>query len=334
LAELLDAPLAVSLMGLGAVPQDHRLYTGLVGMHGTAASNKAVQKADLLAAIGVRFSDRVTSRADLFAANARILHIDIDPAEINKNVRADAWVIGDVKAVLSRLLAALPQGRTGASLWNGEIEKWKAIVPRDYHRKTALHPRRVIVETAKRLGGDAIVAADVGQHQMWTAQFYPFSRPRSFITSGGLGAMGFGLGAAVGAKIANPGRPVVLFTGDGCFRMNCAEMATLAAQDIPVLVVLFNNGVLGMVRQWQEFFYGGRYSQSDLPALPDFVQLAAAYGVKAYRAVSEASLAQALDGAFADLSNGRPALVEAVIDRDERVFPMVPGGTPIDEQIM
>ncbi|MDR1286679.1 MAG: biosynthetic-type acetolactate synthase large subunit [Treponema sp.] len=334
LAERLDAPVAVSLMGMGAVPSDHRLCTGLVGMHGTAASNKAVQKADLLAAIGVRFSDRVTSRTDLFAKNARILHIDIDPAEVNKNVHADASVIGDVREVLSRLLEIIPPGGRGASAWNGEIERWKAIVPKDYHRQAALHPRRVILETARRLGDGAIVTADVGQHQMWTAQFYPFSRPRSFLTSGGLGAMGFGLGAAAGAKIANPGRPVVLFTGDGCFRMNSAEMATLVSFGIPVLIVLFNNGVLGMVRQWQEFFYGGRYSETDLPAEPDFVKLAAAYGVKAYRAVCEKSLGEALDSAFAELPDGKPVLVEAVIDRDERVFPMVPGGTPIDEQIM
>jgi acetolactate synthase-1/2/3 large subunit len=333
-AEILNAPVAVSLMGIGAIPSGHRLCTGLVGMHGTAASNKAVQKADLLIAVGVRFSDRVTSRADLFAKNARIIHIDIDPAEINKNIRADKWITGDAKAVLSCLLEKLPRRRKKPSGWNGEIEKWKAAVPKDYHRTTALHPGEVIRETALRLGNDAIIAADVGQHQMWTAQFYPFSKPRSFLTSGGLGAMGFGLGAAEGAKFANPDRPVALFSGDGCFRMNCAEMATLSSCRLPVLIIVFNNSVLGMVRQWQEFFYGGRYSETDLPAWPDFVKLAEAYGVPAYRTDSRASLKEALDRAFADLNKGRPALVEAVIDRDERVLPMVPGGTPIDEQIM
>jgi acetolactate synthase-1/2/3 large subunit len=332
LAERLNAPVALSLMGIGALPQDHRLCTGLTGMHGTAASNKAVQKADLLMAIGARFSDRVTSQVDKFARSARILHLDIDPAEINKNVRADAWVVGDVKLILEELLKKLPPRME--TEWNGEVEKWKALIPRDHHRKTALHPRFIIRETAKRLGKEAVIVTDVGQHQMWTAQFYPFSRPRSFLSSGGLGTMGFGLGAAAGAKIGNPRRPVALFTGDGCFRMNCAELATLRTYEIPVLVIIFNNRTLGMVRQWQNFFYEGRYSETDLPGHPDFVKLAEAYGVSAYRAGEEAPFLAALEKAMTDLGEGRPALIEALIDKDERVLPMVPGGKPIDEQIM
>jgi acetolactate synthase-1/2/3 large subunit len=333
LAELLNAPVVLSLMSMGAFPHDHRLCAGLIGMHGTAASNKAVQKSDLLVAIGARFSDRVTSQVERFARSAKILHIDIDPAEINKNLQSDAAVAGDITAVLRRLLQKLPAKM--ATEWNGEIEKWKAIIPKDYHRKTALHPRFVIQETAAILGGEAVVVTDVGQHQIWAAQFFPFNRTRSFVSSGGMGTMGFGLGAAAGAKTANPARPVVLFTGDGCFRMNCAEMATLVRYRLPVLIIVFNNGALGMVRQWQNFFYEGRYSETGLDDRgPDFVKLAGAYGVPAFRAGDEASFADALRQSVAHNAAGKPALIEAIIDKDERVLPMVPGGKPIDEQIM
>ncbi|MDR2303140.1 MAG: biosynthetic-type acetolactate synthase large subunit [Treponema sp.] len=333
LAERLSAPVALSLMGIGAFPQDHRLCTGLIGMHGTFASNKAAQKADLLVAIGARFSDRVTSHKGEFARSAKILHLDIDPAEVNKNVSVDFFVIGDLRDVLKRINKKLPAKKE--SEWNGDIEKWKAIIPRDHHRKTALHPRVVIREVAKALGYDAIAVTDVGQHQIWTAQFFPANRPRSFLSSGGMGTMGFGLGAAEGAKIANPRRPVVLFTGDGCFRMNCAEMGTLVHYSIPVLIVIFNNGTLGMVRQWQNFFYEGRYSETDLDDRPpDFLKLAEAYGVRAYRAGTEAEFGAALNSGKRDLAAGRPVLIDSLIDKDERVLPMVPGGKPIDEQIM
>jgi acetolactate synthase-1/2/3 large subunit len=302
-------------------------------MHGTVASNKAVQKADLLIAIGARFSDRVTSQVDKFAKSAKVLHFDIDPAEINKNIPSAAWVVGDIKAILGRVLKKLPA--KVASDWNGEIEHWKTQIPKDHHRKTALHPRFIIEETARRLGYDAIVVTDVGQHQMWTAQFYPISRPRSFITSGGLGTMGFGLGAAVGAKIANPKRPTVLFTGDGSFRMNCGELATLGAYGIPLLIIIINNRVLGMVRQWQTLFYEARYSETTMDRSPDFVKLAAAYGFSSAQCVkTEAAFTSALEDALKELSAGRLALIEACIDSDEKVLPMVPGGKPIDEQIL
>jgi acetolactate synthase-1/2/3 large subunit len=338
LAERLNAPVALSLMGIGAFPREHRLCTGLIGMHGTVASNKAVQKADLLLAIGARFSDRVTSRADKFAKGARILHIDIDPAEINKNIRTHNQVVGDIKAILARLLKKLPHRI--ATEWNGEIEKWKTHVPRAHHRGSALlHPRFIIEETAGRLGHEAIVASDVGQHQMWTAQFYPFTRPRSFLSSGGLGTMGFGLGAALGAKIANPRRPVVLFTGDGSFRMNCGELATLQNYGVSILIVILNNGVLGMVRQWQNLFHEERYSETTLDRPPDFVKLAGAYGLPAYRAENEASFLAALDSAMEDMAGsgkarGSSVLIDARINKDEMVLPMVPGGKPIDEQIL
>jgi len=333
LAELLGAPVALSLMGMGAFPCEHPLSTGLVGMHGTTASNKAVQKADLLIAAGSRFSDRVTSSVERFAPSAKIIHIDIDQAEINKNVGTDVSIAGDLKLVLDRLVKKLPQKLI--TEWNGEIDKWKAEIPNDHHRKTALHPRFVIRETAKALGEKTVVATDVGQHQIWTAQFYPFKNPRSFLSSGGMGTMGFGMGAAVGAKIANPGAPVVLFTGDGCFRMDCAEMATMVKYRLPVLIVIFNNRTLGMLRQWQNFFYKSRYSQTDLDDRgPDFIRLAAAYDVQGFRVTDEASFLQALDKGMGLLAFGKPVLIEAVIDKDERVLPMVPGGKPVDEQIM
>jgi acetolactate synthase-1/2/3 large subunit len=337
LAERLNAPVALSLMGIGAIPHDHRLCTGLIGMHGTVASNKAVQRADLLVAIGARFSDRVTSRADRFAKAARVLQFDIDPAEINKNIPTDARVVGDIKKILGLTLEKLP--RKLETEWNGDIEKWKSRIPRAHHHDSAkprrgIHPRFVIEETARRLGCEAIVVTDVGQHQMWTAQFYPFSRPRSFLSSGGLGTMGFGLGAALGAKIANPERPVVLFTGDGSFRMNCGELATLNRYGVPLLIIIFNNQVLGMVRQWQNLFYGERYSETTLDRPPDFVKLADAYGLPGRRAADDASFGAALDGSIGDIAAGRSAIIEASLDQDEMVLPMVPGGKPVDEQII
>jgi acetolactate synthase-1/2/3 large subunit len=336
LAERLNAPVALSLMGIGGFPQDHRLCTGLIGMHGTVASNKAAQRADLLVALGARFSDRVTSRTDMFAKTARVLHFDIDPAEVNKNVPAQASVVGDLKETLGLLLEKLPPRL--ATEWNGEIEKWKAHVPQTHSREAAgrhrLHPRFIIEESARLLGPEAVVVTDVGQHQMWTAQFYPLCRPRSFLTSGGLGTMGYGLGAALGARIGNPRRPVVLFTGDGCFRMNCAEMGTLSNYGLGLLIIVFNNSTLGMVRQWQHLFYQGRYSETDLGPSPDFVKLAEAYGVSGYRAEDRRGFTAALDGAAQDLAAGRTALIDVIIDQDEKVLPMVPSGRPIDEQIL
>jgi acetolactate synthase-1/2/3 large subunit len=333
LAERINAPVALSLMGVGSFPRDHRLYTGLIGMHGTVASNKAVQKTDFLVAVGARFSDRVTSRTDHFAKGAKVLHIDIDPAEVNKNVGADSWVVGDVKKIVTKLLKALPQ--CIETEWGDDIEKWKERVPKAHHSgNSILHPRFIIEETAKRLGKDAIVATDVGQHQIWTAQFYPFTRPRSFLSSGGLGTMGFGLGAAIGAKLANPKRTTALFTGDGSFRMNCGELATLIRYRIPILIVIINNSVLGMVRQWQTLFYEERYSETTPDRPPDFVKLAYAYGIKGYLAENEKTFVEALDTAMKDLASGFSALIDARINKDEKVLPMVPGGRPIDEQIL
>ena len=337
LAERLNAPVALSLMGIGAFPCGHRLCTGLIGMHGTVASNRAVQKADLLIAAGSRFSERVTSRADHFARNAKILHLDIDPAEINKNIPADFHVTGDLKIILGEILQRLPESLI--TLWNGEPENLKENPgTKETQKETQdgaakLHPRFIMEKTARVLE-DAIVVTDVGQHQMWAARYYPVSRPRSFITSGGLGAMGFGLGAAIGAKLANPGRRVVLFSGDGSFRMNCAELATLVNYAIPLLVVVINNGALGMVRQWQKLFCGENFSETLLGSVPDFPALAAAYGVPGFRADTPQDFCEALARAAACLEEGRAALVEARIDTNEMVLPMVPGGKPVDEQIL
>jgi acetolactate synthase-1/2/3 large subunit len=337
LAEKLNAPVALSLMGIGAIPKDHRLCTGLIGMHGTVASNKATQKTDLLIAIGARFSDRVTSKTDMFAKTAKVIHFDIDPAEVGKNIETHAWVIGNLKDTLSALLSKLPARLK--TEWNGEIDKWKTHMPQTYTHevtfaKNALHPRFIIEETAKALGPETIAVTDVGQHQIWAAQFFPAEKPRSFISSGGLGTMGFGLGAACGAKVANPEKPVALFTGDGSFRMNCAEMATLSNNKIPLLIILFNNGVLGMVRQWQTLFYEKRHSETTLGAYPDFIKLCDSYGIKGFRANNRESFKKALHAASEELSAGRAALIEADIDRDENVLPMVPSGKPIDEQIL
>jgi acetolactate synthase-1/2/3 large subunit len=334
--ERLHAPVAASLMGQGSIPSNHPLATGMIGMHGTKASNNAVQKADLIVAVGARFSDRVISRADSFATHAKVLHIDIDPAEINKNVKSQLAIIGDIKEVLTRILAELPASLSerGKTAWDADIAEWKKIVPLAHSRETPLHPRFIMETVGAKLGPETIVATDVGQHQMWTAQFYPFVKPRTFLSSGGLGTMGYGMGAAVGAQCANPRRPVVLMTGDGSFRMNCGELGTVANYRLPVLVVVVNNKVLGMVRQWQALFYDERYAETDLSRPPDFVKLAEAYGLSGFRATDEGSFVAALDAAAAVIAGGKAALIEAVIDSDEQVLPMVPGGKAIDEQIL
>lgn len=329
LVERLKAPVALSLMGHGAISSRHPLFTGMIGMHGTKASNLASSRSDLLIAIGARFSDRVVSDASRFAVHARILQIDIDPAEINKNVASCKALVGDVKDVLFRLLERVPE--RGKSVWNGDIDAWKAEVPSAHGRDALLHPKFIMEEIHARVGDEAIVTTEVGQHQMWTAQFYPFAKPRTFISSGGLGTMGFGTGAAMGAQVANPDRQVVHIAGDGSFRMNCAELGTISHYDLPILIVVMNNGTLGMVRQWQSMFYRGRYSQTTLDRPPDFLKLAEAYGVRGFRARDEGEFRAALDAA---LSERKPALLECILDIDEKVLPMVPSGQPIEELIL
>ncbi|MCL2759192.1 MAG: biosynthetic-type acetolactate synthase large subunit [Treponema sp.] len=319
LAELLSAPVALSLMGMGAFSSEHPLCLGLTGMHGTTASNKAVKKCDLLIALGARFSDRVTGNDERFAKNAKIIHIDIDPAEINKNINTDAFIIGDLKEVLGRLVKELPANASANAYakWSSEIAAFKTKAP-DRKQSAAgkkLLPRFIIQETAKTLGENSIVVTDVGQHQIWTAQYYPFKTGQKFLSSGGMGTMGFGLGAAAGAKIANPKVPVVLFTGDGSFKMNNTEMATLVKYKLPVLVIVFNNRALGMLRQWQKLSYKSNYFETDLSGSgPDFVKLAAAYNVPAFSAANEKSFIIALEQAKQLLTSGKPVLIETVIN--------------------
>jgi len=329
LAERLKAPVALSLMGHGAFPSAHPLCTGLIGMHGAKASNMAASKADLIIALGTRFSDRVVSNVSSFANAAGVLHIDIDPAEINKNIRSGRSLKGNIKAILQRLLP-LVQARDSSD-WNGDIDAWKKIRPSSHDVEKALHPRFIMEEIHARVPADTVITTEVGQHQMWTAQFYQFSVPRSFLSSGGLGTMGFGTGAAMGAQVAHPGRQVVHIAGDGSFRMNCAELATIAHYQLPLLIVVMNNGTLGMVRQWQTMFFDGRHAATTLDRPPDFVKLADAFGVEAWRATDAASFKAALAKA---LESRRPCLIDCAIDIDESVLPMVPSGKPIEEQIL
>jgi len=329
LAELRNIPVATSLMGKSAFPSLHPLCCGMIGMHGTKAANTGANRSDLVIALGARFSDRVISDSSKFARNSRILHIDVDPAEINKNIAAHYSLVGSVKELLTRLLPLI-QPRP-ESEWNQEIAQWKQHLPAMYSKKTRLHPKFAFEYINRRLGDDTIITTEVGQHQMWAAQFYPFSKPRTFLTSGGLGTMGYGTGAAIGAQLANPGRRVVHIAGDGSFRMNCNELATIAHYQVPVIIVVVNNGTLGMVRQWQHLFYDKRYSETTLDFGPDFVKLAEAYGIAGSRATNEEEFMAAFDRAA---ESGKAALIDCSMSIDEMVLPMVPAGKPIDELLL
>ena len=329
LAELRNIPVATSLMGKSAFPSLHPLCCGMIGMHGTKAANMGANRSDLVIALGARFSDRVISDSSKFARNSRILHIDVDPAEINKNIAAHYSLVGSVKELLTRLLPLIEP--RPESEWNQEIAQWKQHLPAMYSKKTRLHPKFAFEYINRRLGDDAILTTEVGQHQMWAAQFYPFSKPRTFLTSGGLGTMGYGTGAAIGAQLANPGRRVVHIAGDGSFRMNCNELATIAHYQVPVIIVVVNNGTLGMVRQWQHLFYDKRYSETTLDFGPDFVKLAEAYGIAGSRATNEEEFMAAFDRAA---ESGKAALIDCSMSIDEMVLPMVPAGKPIDELLL
>ena len=329
LAELRNIPVATSLMGKSAFPSRHPLCCGMIGMHGTKAANTGANKSDLVIALGARFSDRVISDSSKFARNSRILHIDVDPAEINKNIAAHYSLVGSVKELLTRLLPLI-QPRP-ESEWNQEIAQWKQHLPAMYSKKTRLHPKFAFEYINRRLGDDTIITTEVGQHQMWAAQFYPFAKPRTFLTSGGLGTMGYGTGAAIGAQLANPGRRVVHIAGDGSFRMNCNELATIAHYQVPVIIVVVNNGTLGMVRQWQHLFYDKRYSETTLDFGPDFVKLAEAYGIAGSRATNEEEFMAAFDRAT---ESGKAAIIDCSMSIDEMVLPMVPAGKPIDELLL
>ena len=323
LADKMHAPVADSLMGKGAYNGEEELYCGMLGMHGTKAANLGVTRCDLLVTIGARFSDRVVGQAKSFAKNAKILQIDIDPAEINKNIVVDASVIGDVKEVLKRLNEKVQDLRHDE--WDEEIKGLKKKYPLKY-KEEGLSGPYIVEQIYKLTRNNGIIVTEVGQHQMWAAQFYKYTKPRVLLTSGGLGTMGYGLGAAIGAKVGNPDKTVINIAGDGCFRMNMNEIATAARYNIPVIEVVVNNHVLGMVRQWQSLFYGKRYSQTILQDQMDFVKLAEACGAQGVRVTTKEEFVSALKYA---MELGKPIVLDCQIESDDKVFPMVAPGQPI-----
>ena len=323
-AHKVNAPVTSTIMGKGAFPETDALYTGMIGMHGTKTSNLGVMECDLLIAIGARFSDRVTGNTKTFAQNAKILQIDVDAAEINKNIVVDASIIGDVKEVLKLLNVQIPQ--QGHEEWLEKIQSMKQQYPMKY-REEGLTGPYVIEELYRVTNGDALITTDVGQHQMWAAQYYKYTQPRTFLTSGGLGTMGYGLGAAIGAKFGRPDKTVINIAGDGCFRMNMNEIATAARNNLPLIQLVINNHVLGMVRQWQTLFYGQRYSYTVLEDKTDFVKLAEAMGAVGIRVTKKEEVAPALKKA---LELNTTVVIDCQIDSDDKVFPMVAAGASIE----
>ena len=325
LVNLMDAPVCDSLMGKGAFDGTDKRYMGMIGMHGTKTANFSVTECDLLVVLGARFSDRVTGNTKSFAKRAKILHIDIDPAEINKNIKVDLSIEGDVKDVLKELNKKLTKQTHDE--WMEHIAEMQAKYPLRYHENELTGPY-FIEELYRLTKGDAIISTEVGQHQMWAAQFYKYSKPRTLLTSGGLGTMGYGLGASIGAQIGLPNKQVINLAGDGCFRMNMNELATAAHYNVPIIEVVFNNNVLGMVRQWQTLFYGKRYSQTMLSQDIDYVKLAEAMSVTAFRVTKKEEVDEVIKKA---LKAKGPVFIEVVIDRNESVWPMVPAGATLEE---
>ena len=325
LAELIDTPVCDTLMAKGAFDGTSPRYTGMIGMHGTKTSNLGVSRCDLLIALGARFSDRVTGNPKKFAEDAKVIHIDIDAAEINKNIRVDAALVGDLKTVLTELNKKVEKQQH--TEWMKEIEALKETYPLKYNNDVLSCPY-VIEEIDRVTKGEAIITTDVGQHQMWAAQYYKYTQPRTFLSSGGLGTMGYGLGACIGAQVGQPDKICINIAGDGCFRMNMNELATASRYNIPMIQVVINNHVLGMVRQWQTLFYGKRYSQTVLNDKVDFCKVAEGLGVTAFRVTKKEEVAPTLEKAIALKA---PVFIECVIPEDDKVFPMVPAGKPISE---
>ncbi len=330
-AKKADIPVSESMMGRSAFPSSSELNLGMVGMHGTKASNMAVTESDLVIALGARFSDRVISDASRFAKNSQVFHIDIDPAEINKNIPVAGSLIGNVKDVLARLLPLINKADHGE--WKSRIAQWRKEYPKMYDEtpKDSINPKFICECVHKIAGDDTFITTEVGEHQLWTAQHYPFEKPRTFVTSGGLGTMGFGTGAAIGIQFANPKGRVVHIAGDGSFRMNCNELATISHYNLPIVIVIVNNGTLGNVRLWQKVFYGERYSATTLDFGPDWIKLADAYGIQGFKANNEEEFEKVFAQAF---NSGKAAIIDAKVDIDVPVLPMVPGGKAIYEQIM
>ena len=325
LSKLMDSPVCDTLMGKGVMDGHADYYTGMIGMHGTKASNLGVSECDLLVALGARFSDRVVGNAAKFAEGAKVLHIDIDAAEINKNIRTAASVVGDLKEILTKINGMLPQMEHKE--WISHIKELKETYPLSYPKEGLSCP--FIMEEIDRITeGKALITTDVGQHQMWAAQYYKYSEPRTFLSSGGLGTMGYGLGACIGAKVGKPDKICINIAGDGCFRMNMNEMATAGRYNIPIIEVVINNHVLGMVRQWQTLFYGKRYSQTVLSDGVDYCMVARGLGCEAMRITRKEEVADAIAKA---VEMNRPVLIECIIPEDDKVFPMVPSGAALSE---
>ena len=337
LAHELDIPVATTLMGLGAFPANGDLWLGMVGMHGTYAANMSINHADLLVCVGARFDDRVTGRLQDFASHARIVHIDIDPTSIRKNVEVDVPVVGDCRQALEGILE-ICRAKMADTDWSGmhadwlqTVHEWKANHPLAYTRNGHIKPQQVIEAMYAITKGDAIIATEVGQNQMWAAQFYTFTKPRTLLTSGGLGTMGYGFPAAIGAQFAFPDKLVINVAGDGSIQMNIQELATVVQNKLPVKVFILNNGHLGMVRQWQELFYNRNYSHTNMEAQPDFVKLAEAYGAEGYRISKPEELEDVLRKA---LTSPNPAFIDVMVEREENVYPMVPAGAALDEMLL
>lgn len=328
LSEKLDAPIASSMMGLSAIPYDYKRYLGMQGMHGDYAASKAMDEADLIIAAGVRFSDRATGNKAKFSPNAKIIHIDTDTAELSKNIKTYLGIVGDIKDALARL-CGLCEKQTHTE-WNDKCFSLKEYAKTAYKNYGDISPYAIINEVNKRYPEDAVIATDVGQHQMWVAQTYKFSKPRTLLTSGGLGTMGYGMGAAIGGAVGS-GKKTVLFTGDGSFGMNLNELATAVSQNLPLTIIIMNNGVLGMVRQWQTLFYNKNYSNTTLNRATDFVKLAEAFGAKGYRAATIDEFKNILDTVEKD--NG-VNLIDCLIDSDEMVLPMMPPGGSVEQIIV
>ena len=324
-AKKLDSPVCDTLMGKGAYDGYDPLYTGMIGMHGTKTSNLGVSECDLLVALGARFSDRVIGNASLFAKNAKILHIDIDAAEINKNIHADVSIVGDLKDILTKLIARMEQMHHPE--WTAHILELKEKYPLKYDDSQLSCPY-IIEELDRITKGNAIITTDVGQHQMWAAQYYHYTKPRTFLSSGGLGTMGYGIGACIGAKTGCPDKICVNIGGDGCFRMNLIELATASRYQIPIIQIIINNHVLGMVRQWQTLFYGKRYSQTVLEDAVDYCKVAEGLGCAAIRVIAKEEVAPAIEKAIA---LQKPVVIDCRIPEDDKVFPMVPAGAAISE---
>lgn len=338
-AQLLGAPITNTLMGLGAYPASDKQFVGMLGMHGTYEANMGMHNCDVLIAIGARFDDRVTGNLEKFCPDARIIHVDIDPASISKNVKVDVAIVGDVKDVvigLNKLIEASDQRLEGAALsaWWQQIEEWRAQDCLKFNRDTGtIKPQFVVEQLHEVTEGNAFVTSDVGQHQMFAAQYYGFNKPRRWINSGGLGTMGFGLPAAMGVKIAHPDEQVACITGEGSIQMCIQELSTCLQYNTPVKIINLNNGFLGMVRQWQEFFYDRRYASSYVDALPDFVALAEAYGHVGIRIEKPEDVRQAIEDAFGKYKD-RTVFLDFIIDREENVYPMIPAGAGLNEMIL